>query len=101
MLAQCTDSILGLMQDAKSPENAAWLADSAVIDRVSLQKGVWQVSLIFANKHNPIEYIIRLITSTTHASQAQQIAHYMRRQAARDSRGTITLHADSFHLSKN
>lgn len=76
-----------------------WLQDTAVIDHVNLLKGMHGVSLIFAHHLNPYKFICRHITAYADARRAATSAHYMRRQAAKDQRGTLKVSANFFNLN--
>lgn len=78
-----------------------WLADTAVIEQLTRSKGEWQVDLLFASIHNPLKFIKRHITSHSCPKRAAQQAHYMRRLAAKDQRGTLTVSADQLNPCLN
>lgn len=68
-----------------------WLVDTAVIERLTRIRGEWRVELVFASIHDPLRLIKRHITSHPTAERAAQQAHYMRRLAAKDQRGTLAI----------
>jgi hypothetical protein len=76
-----------------------WLGDTAVIEQVTLHRGMWQVSLVFAHHQRPLQLIRRLITQTSHQSKAQLMAALMRRLAAKDQRGTLAVRACDFNFA--
>ena len=76
-----------------------WLQDTAVIDHVNLLKGMHGVSLVFAHHRNPYKFICRRITAYADAKRAATSAHYMRRQAAKDQRGTLKVSPNFFNLN--
>ncbi|NJL76323.1 MAG: hypothetical protein HC892_16220 [Saprospiraceae bacterium] len=109
LYAQMLDRINGLYQtdrlgfrnDLRLFEHDQWLCDAAVIERVSLHEGAWEVVLIFADFAIPIKFITRRITSNACPKKAAQMAYFMRRQAAKDQRGTINLSLEQFNLPLN
>ena len=70
-----------------------WLADTAVIEQLTRSRGEWQVDLLFASIHDPLKFLKRRITSNPCPKRAAQQAHFMRRLAAKDQRGTLTVSA--------
>ena len=78
-----------------------WLKDSAVIEQLAHIRGEWRVSLVFAHIHNPLRLIQRYITSHPTRHRAALQAHYMRRLAAKDQRGTLTVHFEQLRLCLN
>lgn len=66
-----------------------WLTDTAVVERLTRSRGEWRVELVFAYVHNPLRLLVRHITAHATAHRAAQQAHYMRRLAAKDQRGTL------------
>lgn len=79
----------GLEADFGLLTNDQWLTDTAVVERVTRSRGEWRVELVFACVHAPLRLLVRHITSHATAQRAQQQAHYMRRLAAKDQRGTL------------
>ncbi len=82
-------------------KNDWWLADTAVIDTINYQKGGWEVSLTFANYKRPLQLIVRKITRCFSEEKAKTAAHYMRRLAAKDQRGTLTVTVKDLNLCIN
>ena len=78
-----------------------WLADTAVIDDVHRSRGAWSVNLIFASIHNPLKFIRRHITLHACPKRAAQQGEFMRRVAAKDQRGTLSVHVRTLQLCKN
>jgi hypothetical protein len=78
-----------------------WLSDTAVVEYVARIRGMWRVELVFAHVHNPLRFIKRHITTKPDHKQAAQQAYYMRRLAAKDQRGTLTLSVKQFGLCPN
>jgi hypothetical protein len=76
-----------------------WLADSAVIDRLVLRKGTWDINLLFAHHTTPLRFLSRRITSHSCPKRAAMMAGFMRRLAAKDQRGTLRLSLE--HLDFN
>lgn len=82
-------------------KNDWWLSDTAVIDIISYKKGGWEVYLTFANYKKPLQLIVRKITSCFSKEKASTAAHYMRRLAAKDQRGTLTVTIRDLNLCIN
>ncbi|MEO7308889.1 MAG: hypothetical protein ABIX01_00715 [Chitinophagaceae bacterium] len=82
-------------------KNDWWLADTAVIDIINYKKGGWEVYFTFANYMRPLQLIVRRITRCYSESKATMAAHYMRRQAAKDQRGTLTVTIKDLNLCIN
>jgi len=78
-----------------------WLADTAVIDDVHRSRGAWAVDLIFASIHNPLKFIKRHITVHSCPKRAAQQGEFMRRVAAKDQRGTLSVNIRTLQLCKN
>lgn len=92
---------LGFSADLKFIADDFWLSDTAVIEQLHLRKGMWEVHLIFAYPAAPTRFLKRRITAHANSKRAEQMAFYMRRLAAKDQRGTITLSIDNFNISLN
>jgi hypothetical protein len=56
---------------------------------------------VFAHTHNPLKFIKRYITSHPCPRRAAQQAYYMRRLAAKDQRGTLTVCVAQLALCPN
>lgn len=82
-------------------ENDWWLADTAVIDNIHFEKGGWEVYFTFANYRKPLQLIVRRITRCFSEVKAKTAAHYMRRMAAKDQRGTLSVTIDDLNLCIN
>ena len=82
-------------------KNDWWLADTAVIDTINYKKGGWEVCLTFANYKKPLQLIVRKIISCFSEEKAKVAAHYMRRLAAKDQRGTLTVAIKDLNLCIN
>ena len=82
-------------------KNDWWLADTAVIDTIIYNKGGWEVSLTFANYKKPLQLIVRNIIRCYNEAKARTAAHYMRRLAAKDQRGTLTVTIKDLNLCIN
>ncbi len=81
----------GNLSDFRLYYDDLWLSDTAVIENLHRYRGEWEVELIFAHSCNPLKFIKRRITSNACPKRAAQQAHYMRRLAAKDQRGTLTV----------
>ena len=82
-------------------KNDWWLADTAVIDTISYKKGGWEVYFTFANCRKPLQLIVRRIIRCFSEGKAITAAHYMRRRAAKDQRGTHTVTIKDLYLCIN
>lgn len=78
-----------------------WLSDTAVIENVIRRKGTWEIHLLFAHFQEPLKFLSRLITSNTCPKRAAMMAHFMRRLAAKDQRGTLKIKITDFHFPTN
>lgn len=81
--------------------NDTWLADTAVIEELTRQKGEWQVNLVFAHTVNPLRFIRRQITSYSCPNKAKLFASLMRRVAAKDQRGTQEISIHHIFVTEN
>ena len=82
-------------------KNDWWLADTAVIDTINYKKGGWEVHLTFANYKKPLQLIVRKIVRCFSEGKASTAAQYMRRQAAKDQRGTLKVTIKDLNLCIN
>lgn len=82
-------------------KNDWWLADTAVIESINYNKGSWEVYLTFANYKKPLQLIIRRIVRCYSEGKARTAAHYMRRMAAKDQRGTLEVRLKDLNLCIN
>ena len=78
-----------------------WLKDTAVSEYVMKRKGMWEIHLIFAWYTQPLQFIKRKITSVSSRRKAEFTASIMRRQAAKDVRGTLEVNPTLFNTSLN
>ncbi len=78
-----------------------WLQDSAVIERIHNTNNTWEVSLVFADPKTPNRFLVKKIRTCTDFKKAKVSADYMRRIAAKDPRGTISMDHDDFSLFDN
>lgn len=92
---------LGLDSDMNFYRNDFWLTDTAVIEMLLLRKGAWEVNLLFAHHKTPLKFLSRRITSHSCPKRARTMAFYMRRLAAKDQRGTLTLDINDLNLTLN
>ena len=92
---------LGLDSDMNFYRDDFWLSDTAVIELLQLRKGSWEVNLLFAHHKTPLKFLSRRITSHSCPKRARTMAFYMRRQAAKDQRGTLTVNISDLNLSLN
>ncbi|MEP7374253.1 MAG: hypothetical protein ABI675_12735 [Chitinophagaceae bacterium] len=82
-------------------KNDWWLADTAVIETINYKKGGWEVCLTFANYKRPLQLIVRNIARCYNEAKAKTAAYYMRRMAAKDQRGTLTVTVKDLNLCIN
>ena len=90
----------GRMKDYDFLIKSTWLQDAAVIDRIKYQGGKWAISLVFANPKETA-FIIRFIRSTISLQKAKVEAEFIKRTAAKDPRGTVTISPDLFGCPEN
>jgi len=82
-------------------KNDWWLADTAVIETISHKEGGWEVYLTFANYKKPLQLIVRKIIRCYSEGKARTAAYYMRRMAAKDQRGTLSVTLNDLNLCIN
>ncbi len=92
---------IGLDSDMNFYRNDFWLTDAAVIELLLLRKGAWEINLLFAHHKTPLKFLSRRITSHSCPKRARTMAFYMRRLAAKDQRGTLTLDINDLNLTLN
>ena len=92
---------LGLDADMNFYRDDFWLSDTAVIELLQLRKGAWEITLLFAHYKTPLKFLSRRITSHSCPKRARTIAFYMRRLAAKDQRGTLSVDINDLHLTLN
>lgn len=78
-----------------------WLQDTAVIENIEYRNGEWNIYLVFAHYQLPLKFLKRKIVKFSCKRKASIVAHYMRRQAAKDQRGTLTVNKDLINISFN
>lgn len=78
-----------------------WLQDTAVIENIELRNGEWTIYLVFAHHLRPLKFIKRKIVNFACPKKAGLSAHYMRRQAAKDQRGTLVVNSNLIKQSFN
>ncbi len=78
-----------------------WLIDTVVIENIVYQRGIWIIYLVFVDYHDPFRLIRRRISRYYSRRTAEVHGAYMRRLAAKDARGTLTLDTDGFFLPEN
>ncbi len=87
--------------DLRFITDGSWLKDAAVIDAISSRQGAWDVSLIFAHFRNPLQFIIRHITRCFTEQKAMAAAFYLRKEAAKDRRGTLCVSINDLDICDN
>lgn len=88
-------------RDIRFMADEFWLQDTAVIDHVAKEKGMYAVALVFAHHYIPFKCIRRPISSYADIKRANVSAHYMRRLAAKDQRGTLMVSLQRYNLNIN
>ena len=81
--------------------NDSWLLDSAVVDNLVPVNGNWDIFLIFAHSEFPLKLIRKKITRCNTLKNALFAADKMRRQAAKDQRGTLEIKESYFEHCLN
>ncbi len=92
---------LGLDSDMNFYRDDFWLTDTAVIELLQFRKGSWEINLLFAHHKTPLKFLSRRITSHSCPKRAKTMALYMRRIAAKDQRGTLSIDIKDLNLSLN
>ncbi len=92
---------LGLDSDMNFYRDDFWLSDTAVIELLQFRKGSWDVTLLFAHHKTPLKFLSRRITSHSCPKRARTVAFYMRRLAAKDQRGTLSVDISDLNISLN
>jgi len=82
-------------------DDGSWLKDSAVIDAIEIRQGAWDVLLIFAHYKNPLQLLVRKITSCFSQQKAKAAAFYIRKEAAKDRRGTLSVSIEDLEICYN
>lgn len=88
----------GVAADTTFIDDDYWLQDTAVIENVELRHGEYFIYLVFAHHRRPLKFIKRKIVKFACPRRASMAAHYMRRQAAKDQRGTLVVDRDLFNV---
>jgi hypothetical protein len=78
-----------------------WLQNTAVIENIERRNGCWNIFLVFAHHLQPLKFIKRSITHFACFKKAALTAHYMRRLAAKDQRGTLVVAIDKYNFIFN
>ncbi len=81
--------------------DGSWLKDTAVFDAVLNRFGAWDVDLIFVHYRNPLQFIVRHITRCYSENKARAAAFYLRKEAAKDQRGTLKVSIADLNLCYN
>jgi len=66
-----------------------WLMDTEVRYAIRKTKGLWEVSLVFIDIHNPFRFVKWAVNSCTTYTKARIFGDHYRRIAARDERGYL------------
>lgn len=95
-----TDST-GTPTDTRFINEDFWLQDTAVIENIERHHGQWTIYLVFAHYLRPLKFIKRKIAQLPCRKKAGIVAHYMRRLAAKDQRGTLHVNSQLIKISIN
>ena len=87
--------------DLKFITDGKWLKDAAVIDVISNRNGAWHVSLVFAYYKDPLQLMVRRITTCFSEQKANATAFYVRKDTAKDGRGTLNISIKDLGLCYN
>lgn len=90
---------IGKSDDANFINEDFWLQDTAVIENIECRSGEWNIYLLFAHHLSPLKFIKRKIVNVSCPKKAFLTAHYMRRQAAKDQRGTLVINMKLFQTN--
>ena len=66
-----------------------WLMDTEVRYNIRRARGLWEVSLVFIDIHNPFRFVRWAVNSCNTYDKARIFGDYFRRIAARDERGYL------------
>jgi hypothetical protein len=91
----------GIERDLLFLSDEFWLQDTAVVEHITKGKGMYWVGLIFVHSNQPLRFLKRVITGYSDHRKASTSAHYMRRQAAKDQRGTLVINPKSLNFNLN
>ena len=89
-----TTNMPGSGIDADFIQDDYWLQNTVVIENIERRNGCWNIFLVFAHHLQPLKFIKRSISSFSCFKKATITAHYMRRIAAKDQRGTLFIASD-------
>lgn len=78
-----------------------WLKDSAVQESLRKRRGLWEIHLVFIHHRQPLRLIARFIKAMPDQKRAAFTAQMLRRQAAKDARGTLQTNAETFRPGLN
>lgn len=78
-----------------------WLQDTIVYDWVVNLNGNWQIFLVFVYHQDPFLLIKRFVKSHISEKRARMDGHYMRRVAAKDQRGTLSMEKQRLNICPN
>ncbi len=91
----------GQTADVDFINNDFWLQDTAVIENLEHRHGEWNIYLVFAHHLLPLKFIKRKIVNFACPRKARLTAHYMRRLAAKDQRGTLVVKSNLINIHFN
>lgn len=96
-----SSNVCGFSLDMDFIKDDYWLQNTAVIENIERRGGSWAIFLVFAHHLQPLKFIKRGITQFSCLKKATLSAHYMRRLAAKDQRGTLAVSVDKTNYSAN
>jgi hypothetical protein len=91
----------GKLNDFSFFNDDKWLSETAVIENLVKVSGQWDIELLFVLNDNPLKFIKRFIVSYACPRKATLFASIMRRQAAKDQRGTLIVDYKEIQISEN
>lgn len=91
----------GCLKDITFINDEYWLQDTAVIENIEYHYGEWNIFLVFAHHQLATKFIRRKIARYSSYKKACLAGHYMRRLAAKDQRGTLTVQPNLMRLTFN
>ena len=91
----------GTAKDTTFIDENFWLQDTAVVENIEMRKGEWSIYLVFAHHLVPLKFIKRKIVNYSCLKRATLAAQFMRRQAAKDQRGTLVINNNLISIIYN
>lgn len=79
----------------------SWYSETVVTERIVKRKGQWHVDLVFAYYKDPFRLLVRNITHCISYDKAKITGNIMKKQAAKDQRGTLSVNQELIGISCN